>query len=273
MEIDAQRMNKQIDRDAEVARIYAEEELQMMINSLDMSNEIVLKYLQEYKQFAEDLSIGERVELINDLIKYQENYAQILKYQTQQRKPWSKKQKRDYYMAIIKSNLGWKESVKKLKTSEEVKASEEVPKDKVKKMMQLVPIEEVYIEALQVKHLIIDWKGGFEPVMDLSEGVSQHQIQVAQKKVKQAFENADSSSRVELIPSKIKYANKPGSYYSFGQVPSHIGRPFQTTIETQHDVDGIVDQNILNRGKRQQLPSKYPVTTFTTQPPTTMVPK
>nr|GEX44422.1 DNA-directed DNA polymerase [Tanacetum cinerariifolium] len=33
-------------------------------------------------------------------------------------------------------------------------------------------------------------------------------IQVAQKKVKIAFENADSSLRVELIPSKIKYANK-----------------------------------------------------------------
>nr|GEV51430.1 hypothetical protein [Tanacetum cinerariifolium] len=33
-------------------------------------------------------------------------------------------------------------------------------------------------------------------------------IQVAQKKVKKSFENADSSSRVELIASKIKYANK-----------------------------------------------------------------
>nr|GEY48490.1 hypothetical protein [Tanacetum cinerariifolium] len=33
-------------------------------------------------------------------------------------------------------------------------------------------------------------------------------IQVAQKKVKIAFENADLSSRVELILSKIKYANK-----------------------------------------------------------------
>nr|GEW11113.1 hypothetical protein [Tanacetum cinerariifolium] len=32
--------------------------------------------------------------------------------------------------------------------------------------------------------------------------------QVAQKKIKIAFENADLSSRVELIPSKIKYANK-----------------------------------------------------------------
>nr|GFA74504.1 hypothetical protein [Tanacetum cinerariifolium] len=36
---------------------------------------------------------------------------------------------------------------------------------------------------------------------------------------------------------------QPGSYYSFGQVPSYIGRPnLQTTIETQHDVDGLVDQ-------------------------------
>nr|GEW51271.1 integrase, catalytic region, zinc finger, CCHC-type, peptidase aspartic, catalytic [Tanacetum cinerariifolium] len=34
------------------------------------------------------------------------------------------------------------------------------------------------------------------------------EIQVAQKKVKIAFENADSSLRVELIPSKIKYAIK-----------------------------------------------------------------
>nr|GEY03841.1 integrase, catalytic region, zinc finger, CCHC-type, peptidase aspartic, catalytic [Tanacetum cinerariifolium] len=33
-------------------------------------------------------------------------------------------------------------------------------------------------------------------------------VQVAQKKVKIAFENADSSSRVGLIPSNIKYANK-----------------------------------------------------------------
>nr|GFA80016.1 hypothetical protein [Tanacetum cinerariifolium] len=54
------------------------------------------------------------------------------------------------------------ESVKKLKTSEEVheeaKSPDEVLEEKVKEMMQLVPIEEVYVEALQVKHPIIDWK-------------------------------------------------------------------------------------------------------------------
>nr|GEY45797.1 hypothetical protein [Tanacetum cinerariifolium] len=50
------------------------------------------------------------------------------------------------------------ESVKKLKTSEEEKAYKEVPEEKVKEMMQLVPIEELFVEALQVKHHIIDWK-------------------------------------------------------------------------------------------------------------------
>nr|GEX16994.1 hypothetical protein [Tanacetum cinerariifolium] len=57
----------------------------------------------------------------------------------------------------IKENFD-PESVKKLKTSEEVKATEEVTEEKVKEMMQLVPVEEIYVEALQVKHPIIDWK-------------------------------------------------------------------------------------------------------------------
>nr|GFC63113.1 hypothetical protein [Tanacetum cinerariifolium] len=41
------RMNEQIARDAEVARIHAEEEIQGMIDSLDKSNETVAKYLQD----------------------------------------------------------------------------------------------------------------------------------------------------------------------------------------------------------------------------------
>nr|GEX33958.1 hypothetical protein [Tanacetum cinerariifolium] len=146
MEREDQRMSEQIARDAEVVRIHAEEELQMMINSLDMSNETVVKYLQEYEKIREDLSIGERIEIISDLIKYQENYAQVLKYQTLQRKPRSKKQKKDYYMAI--------EDCMPMVSKEEA----ERLKKKVKEMMQLVPIEEVYVEALQVKHPIIDWK-------------------------------------------------------------------------------------------------------------------
>nr|GFA00242.1 hypothetical protein [Tanacetum cinerariifolium] len=180
-----------------------------MIDGLDMSNEIVAKYLQEYHQFASELPLERRIKLISDLVSYQDNYAKVHKYQSQQRKSWSKKQKRDYYMAVIRSNLGWKvkdfrgmtfkeikakfttvwkqiknfiptgskeeaarfkrkgirfkqESAKKIKTSdevlEEVKSPDDVPEENVKEMMQLVPIEEVYVEALQVKHPIIDWK-------------------------------------------------------------------------------------------------------------------
>nr|GFC38512.1 hypothetical protein [Tanacetum cinerariifolium] len=43
------RMNKQIARDAEVARIHAEEELQGMIDSLDQSNETIAKYYMNIK--------------------------------------------------------------------------------------------------------------------------------------------------------------------------------------------------------------------------------
>ncbi|GKA82690.1 hypothetical protein Tco_0789438 [Tanacetum coccineum] len=39
-------------------------------------------------------------------------------------------------------------------------------------------------------------------------------------------------------------SSQPGSYYSFGRVPSHMGRQnLQTTIETHDDVDGIFNQH------------------------------
>ncbi|GJR58931.1 hypothetical protein Tco_1501093 [Tanacetum coccineum] len=69
-------------------------------------------------------------------------------------------------------------------------------------------------------------------------------------------------------------SSQPGSYYSFGQVPFHMGRQnLQTTIETHDDVDGIFYQNIPNRGRREQFPSKYKLTPFMEQPPTTILPK
>nr|GEY52234.1 hypothetical protein [Tanacetum cinerariifolium] len=194
-----QRMNEQIARDAKIDRIHAEEELQMLIDSLDRNNETVAKYLQEYEQFAEDLSIGERIELINDLVKYQDNYAKVLKYQSQQRKPLSKKQQREFYMSVPKSHSGWKTkhfkgmSLKEIRekfipvwkqiedfvlmgskeererfkrkrlrleqsSAKKMKAAEDVSEEDLKTMMHLVPVEEVYVEALQVKHPIIDWE-------------------------------------------------------------------------------------------------------------------
>nr|GEV52614.1 hypothetical protein [Tanacetum cinerariifolium] len=203
------RMNEPIARDAKVARIHVEEELQGMIDSLDRANETIAKYLQEYQDFASELPLEKRIELISDLVKYQENYSKVYKFQSQQRRTMTKKQKRDYYMAMIRNNLGWKvkdfkgmtfkeieakfakvrkqvedfipmglkekagrlkrkglnleqEYVKKQKTSEEAleieKSTEEIYKEKMKEMMKLVLVEDVYVQALQVKHPIIDWK-------------------------------------------------------------------------------------------------------------------
>nr|GFC14258.1 hypothetical protein [Tanacetum cinerariifolium] len=165
------RMNEKIARYAKVARIHAEEEIQGMIDSLDKSNETIAKYLQEYQEFASD----------------------------QQRKPMTKKHKREYYMAVIKRNLGWrfkdfkgmtfeeievkfaevwkqvedfipigskeeserlkrkglnleKEQVKKQKSSEEPPEIETTTKEftevKIKEIMQLVPVKDVYVQAL-----------------------------------------------------------------------------------------------------------------------------
>nr|GEY90630.1 hypothetical protein [Tanacetum cinerariifolium] len=84
----------------------ATEEIQSMIDSLDKSNETVAKYLQEYQQFASELPLEKKIELISDLVKYQEHYTKVHKFQSQQKRPMSKKQKREYYMVVIKSNLG-----------------------------------------------------------------------------------------------------------------------------------------------------------------------
>nr|GEU79459.1 hypothetical protein [Tanacetum cinerariifolium] len=150
-----QRMTKQVARDVEIARIHAEEELQIMIDGLDKSNETVAKYLQEYHQFASKLPLERRIELTSDLVRYQDNYAKIENFIPMGSKEEAERFKR-------KGIRFEQESVKKLKTSEEVleevKSPNEVLEEKVKEMMQLVPIEEVYVEALQVKHPIIDWK-------------------------------------------------------------------------------------------------------------------
>nr|GEU88929.1 hypothetical protein [Tanacetum cinerariifolium] len=71
---------EQIARDADIARIHAEEELQSMIESLDSNNETVAKYLEEYRQFSSELPMERRIELISDLVKYQDNYTKVYKF-------------------------------------------------------------------------------------------------------------------------------------------------------------------------------------------------
>nr|GFB63027.1 hypothetical protein [Tanacetum cinerariifolium]GFB76609.1 hypothetical protein [Tanacetum cinerariifolium] len=95
MKREAQRMNEQIARDAEITRIYVEEELQVMIDGFDRSNETVAKY--------------------------QDNYAKVHKYQSQQRKTLTKKQQREFYTSVLRNQARWKEKDFKGMTLEEIK--------------------------------------------------------------------------------------------------------------------------------------------------------
>nr|GEW95949.1 hypothetical protein [Tanacetum cinerariifolium] len=128
----------------------------IMIDGLDRSNETIAKYLQEYHQFAIELPIERRIELISDLVRYQDNYAKA---------GWKAKDFKGMTLEEIKENfnLVWnqihdfiptgskeeaerfkrkgirfeQETVKKLKTSEEVKATKEVPEEKLKEMIYI----------------------------------------------------------------------------------------------------------------------------------------
>nr|GEW31801.1 hypothetical protein [Tanacetum cinerariifolium] len=122
-----QRLNEQLASDSEIARLYAEEELKMMIEGLDRNNEVITKHLREYEQAVADLSVGEKLELISELVKYQDHQE-------------SERVKRQG----IKIDQG---SSKRIKTSKSV--SEDVSEEELMRMMELVPLEEVYVEALQ----------------------------------------------------------------------------------------------------------------------------
>nr|GEY25591.1 hypothetical protein [Tanacetum cinerariifolium] len=62
-----------------------------------------------------------QIHMINELVKYQDHYAKVLKYQSQQRMPPSKKQQREFYMSVLKSHSGWKTKHFKGMTLDEIK--------------------------------------------------------------------------------------------------------------------------------------------------------
>nr|GEX46779.1 copia protein [Tanacetum cinerariifolium] len=59
LEREDQRRSEQIARDVEIARIHAEEELQIMIDGTDRNNETVAKYLQEYHHLLQSFQLKE----------------------------------------------------------------------------------------------------------------------------------------------------------------------------------------------------------------------
>ncbi|GKB39911.1 hypothetical protein Tco_0884853 [Tanacetum coccineum] len=178
--------------DAQVAKEdQTERELGTMIAELDRSNELIAMYMNEYEQAEADLSLEEKMELITELIKYQRNLAEIksnagwkgkdfrgMTFEQIEEKfipVW--KQMQDFMPMNSKleskriKRLGIQlvqESFKKLKTAkalgsepsqeQQTKDPKELSKEELKKMMEIVIVEEFYIEALQAKYHIIDWE-------------------------------------------------------------------------------------------------------------------
>nr|GEX33945.1 hypothetical protein [Tanacetum cinerariifolium] len=170
-----QRVSERLVRDSEIARLHAKEELKMMIEGLERRNEVIAKHLQEYEQAAADLSSKP---LSNK--EQREFYMSVLRSHAR----WKTKHFRGMTLEQLKEKFihVWKQfedfvpmnakekserikkqglkidqgSSKRMKTSKSV--SEDVSEEELKGMMQLVPLEEVYVKALQVKHLIIDWE-------------------------------------------------------------------------------------------------------------------
>nr|GEW08130.1 hypothetical protein [Tanacetum cinerariifolium] len=171
-----QRMDEQIARDTEIARIHAEEALQMLIDGLDRNNKVIEKHLQEYEQSQAELTNREKIELINELVKYQYHHAKILKshsgWKTKHFKGMTLEEIREKFILVSKKiedfvPMSSTEEGKRMKrkglrleheSAKKMKTSEGVSKEDLKEMMQLVPVEELYVEALQVKHPIIDWE-------------------------------------------------------------------------------------------------------------------
>ncbi|GJZ04007.1 putative ribonuclease H-like domain-containing protein, partial [Tanacetum coccineum] len=90
-----QSIREQIERDVEIVRIHAEEDLRQMINELDRSNVMINKHMAEYEEAENDLTIEEKTELITKLINYQKYFARIKKYQAQQQRLASKSKRRN----------------------------------------------------------------------------------------------------------------------------------------------------------------------------------
>ncbi|GJY68810.1 hypothetical protein Tco_0471792 [Tanacetum coccineum] len=70
------------------------------------------------------------------------------------------------------------------------------------------------------------------------------------------------------------FPSHPGTYNWQSPIPSHMGNTnLQPPIERHHDAAAYNNQNILNRGKREQRPSFYKRTPYMEQPPTIILPK
>ncbi|GJY71246.1 hypothetical protein Tco_0474949 [Tanacetum coccineum] len=121
-----------------------------MIAELDRSNELIAKYMNDYEQAEADLSLEEKMELINELVKYQNDLGQIKKYQAQQSKLATKSERRKFYMSdFVPMNS-------KLESERLKRPGIQLDKERFKKLKTAKV--SVDVTPLDVKSPICDWK-------------------------------------------------------------------------------------------------------------------
>nr|GEV21371.1 hypothetical protein [Tanacetum cinerariifolium] len=158
-------------------RIHTEEELKLMIKGLDRNNEVISKHLSEYEQAEADLSRkpssnkeqrrfymsvlkghdGWKTEHFKGMTleKIKEKFIPVWKHMQDFVPMSSKEESEKVKRPRIKLDQGNSKRVKISHTSRSKPSQEQqfmgskgVSKEELKWMMQLVPLEEVYIEAL-----------------------------------------------------------------------------------------------------------------------------
>nr|GEU93386.1 hypothetical protein [Tanacetum cinerariifolium] len=127
---------------------------------------------KEYEQSEAELTIGEKIELINELVKYQDHHAKILKYQAQQSKPLSKKQQREIYMLVFRIHVGWKTKQFRGMTLEEI-IEKFIPV--WKQIKDFVPMSSTE-EAQRVKRKGLKLDKGSAKRMNTSKDVSKEDL-------------------------------------------------------------------------------------------------
>nr|GEV39784.1 ribonuclease H-like domain-containing protein [Tanacetum cinerariifolium] len=141
------RLSEQLARDSEIARLHAEEELKMMIEGMDRSNESKPLLKKEQREFYMSVlrsHVGWKTKHFSGMTleEIKEKFIRVWK-QLEDFVPMSSKEKGEIVKRKgLKLDQG---SAKRMKTSEDVYEED------LKGMMQLVPLEEVYVEALQVE--------------------------------------------------------------------------------------------------------------------------
>ncbi|GKB76549.1 hypothetical protein Tco_0943444 [Tanacetum coccineum] len=164
-----QAIREQVVRDEEIARIQAEENLRQMIDEIDRSNENMAQVKKYQAQQQKLESRTERRKFYSSVLKIH------ARWKTKDFKGMSFKQIEEAFIPVWESvqdfvpmdskeeserfkrpgTLLEKMKAKRLKTAKS--SGSDLSDEELKNMMELVPVEDVYIEALAVKRPIITW--------------------------------------------------------------------------------------------------------------------